>query len=92
MHTFCRRINSACQACGQRSVPLNGLYCIAFHMSALAECLACMCATFNRSWEVSPVTPWGPGPILPAKKTVAKRPGSVMLSGVSVKYSTGLSQ
>lgn len=38
---------------------------------ALAECLACMCGT-NRSWGVSLVTPWGPGPILTAKKNWIK--------------------
>lgn len=71
MHTFRRRLNSASQASGQSSVPPM-VYSLVQCMSALAECLACMCGALNRSWEVSPVRPWGHGPILTAKKNWIK--------------------
>lgn len=52
--------------------PSDGLWDCVLCMSALAERLACMCGTLNRSWGVSLVTPWGPGPILTAKKNWIK--------------------
>lgn len=50
----------------------DSLQCLVLCMSARAECLACMCGTLNRSWLVSRVTPWGPGPIRTAKKNWIK--------------------
>lgn len=52
--------------------PPGGLQCLVRCMSAPAECLARLCGTLNRSWEVSLQTPWGPGPILPARKNLIK--------------------